>query len=31
MLPSDQPFEKPKYLEFLAAFKLAREILKNQS
>jgi len=31
MLPSDQPFEKPRYLEFLAAFKLARELLKNQS
>lgn len=31
MMPSDQPFEKPKYLEFMAAFKLARELLKNQS
>lgn len=31
MLPSDQPFEKPKYLEFMAAFKLARELLKSQS
>lgn len=31
MLPSDQPFEKPKYLEFMAAYKLAREILKSQS
>lgn len=31
MLPSDQPFEKPKYLEFIAAFKLARELLKSQS
>lgn len=29
MLPSDQ--EKPKYLEFAAAFNLARELLKNQS
>ena len=31
MLPSDQPFEKPKYLEFMAAFKLARELLKVHS
>ncbi len=31
MLPTDQPFETPKYLEFTAAFKLARELLKNQS
>lgn len=31
MMPTDQPFEKPKYLEFIAAFKLARELLKNQS
>lgn len=31
MMPSDQPFEKPKYLEFIAAFKLARELLKSQS
>lgn len=31
MLPSDQPFEKPKYLEFIAAYKLARELLKTQS
>lgn len=31
MLPSDQPFEKPKYLEFMAAYKLARELLKSQS
>lgn len=31
MLPSDQPFEKPKYLEFMAAFKLARELLKSHS
>ncbi len=31
MLPSDQPFEKPKYLEFIAAYKLARELLKRQS
>lgn len=31
MLPTDQPFEKPKYLEFIAAFKLARELLKNHS
>ncbi len=31
MLPTDQPFEKPKYLEFIAAFKLARELLKSQS
>lgn len=30
MMPSDQPFEKPKYLEFIAAFKLARELLKSQ-
>ena len=29
MLPSEQ--EKPKYLEFLAAFNLARELLKNPS
>ena len=29
MLPLDQ--EKPKYLEFMAAFNLARELLKNQS
>ncbi|MBM3351268.1 MAG: methylenetetrahydromethanopterin dehydrogenase [Betaproteobacteria bacterium] len=31
MLPSDEPFENPKYLEFIAAFKLAREILKSRS
>jgi len=31
MLPTDQPFEKPKYLEFSAAFKLARELLKVHS
>lgn len=31
MLGRDEPFEKPKYLEFLAAFKLARELLKTQS
>lgn len=31
MLPSDQPFEKPKYLEFSAAYKLARDLLKVQS
>ncbi len=31
MLPADQPFEKPKYFEFIAAFKLARELLKTQS
>jgi methylene-tetrahydromethanopterin dehydrogenase len=31
MLPSDQPFEKPKYYEFIAAFKLARELLKSHS
>jgi len=31
MLPSDQPFDKPKYLEFIAAYKLARELLKSQS
>lgn len=31
MLPTDQPLEKPQYLEFIAAFTLAREILKNQS
>lgn len=31
MLETDGPFEKPKYLEFLAAFKLARELLKAQS
>lgn len=29
LLPTDQ--EKPKYLEFMAAFNLARELLKNQS
>lgn len=29
MLPSDQ--EKPKYLEFMAAFNLARELSKNPS
>lgn len=29
MLPTDQ--EKPKYLEFMAAFNLARELSKNQS
>jgi methylene-tetrahydromethanopterin dehydrogenase len=31
MMPTDQPFEKPKYLEFAAAFKLARELLKIHS
>ncbi len=31
MLTADEPFEKPKYLEFMAAFKLARDILKAQS
>jgi methylene-tetrahydromethanopterin dehydrogenase len=31
MLTLDEPFEKPKYLEFMAAFKLARELLKAQS
>ncbi|MFZ3086457.1 MAG: NAD(P)-dependent methylenetetrahydromethanopterin dehydrogenase [Methylotenera sp.] len=28
MLMVDAPFEKPKFLEFMAAFKLARELLK---
>lgn len=31
MLAADQPFEKPKYLEFIAAFKLARELLIRHS
>ncbi len=31
MLHSDQPLEKPKYLEFMAAFKLAHELLNNPS
>ena len=31
MLAVDQPFEKPRYLEFIAAYKLARELLKSQS
>jgi methylene-tetrahydromethanopterin dehydrogenase len=31
MLAAEQPFEKPQYLEFIAAFKLARELLKSHS
>lgn len=31
MLPANDALEKPKYLEFIAAFNLARELLKNQS
>lgn len=31
MLPTDNAAEKPKYLDFIAAFNLARELLKNQS
>lgn len=31
MLPSESALDKPKYLEFIAAFELARALLKNPS